>query len=163
MSTWQVNTIKNAAGTGSPTFNKSIVFAYRNAALSIATSTETSIAHDTEVVDILSQHSGGIFTASEAGYYRIDADIQFLDSGLDFNASNEYIELRLYKNASLYKVAKGSEKFPTVTNNPQRQTIAAIVDLAISDTIEVKVFQTSGVSQAVTTADKATCLLIHQL
>jgi hypothetical protein len=89
----------NASSTGSTgtvmvSGNMPAFSAYASAVQTVTTNVATKVVFDTEVFDTNSNFASNRFTPTVAGYYQINAGIQYLGSVTPY--------LQIYKNGSVY-------------------------------------------------------------
>jgi len=145
--TLKVGQITNSQGSGNITIgsgvtvnvNRPAFFAYANAAQAVADSTDTKVNLDTESWDTDSAFdtSNYRFTvpSGQAGKY-------FFNGGIGYTSltDNDESRVMIYKNGSLanwWKYFQGQNGTIAIQNS-------AILDLAVSDYIELYAFQVSG-------------------
>jgi len=148
--TLKVGQITNSQGSGNITIgsgvtvnvNRPAFFAYANAAQAVSDSTDTKVNLDTESWDTDSAFdtSNYRFTvpSGQAGKY-------FFNGGIGYTSltDNDESRVMIYKNGSLanwWKYFQGQNGTIAIQNS-------VILDLAVSDYIELYAFQVSGGSK----------------
>ena len=148
--TLKVGTITNSAGSGNITIgsgvtvnvNRPSFFAYANAVQAVADSTDTKVNLDTESWDTDSAFNTSTYRftvpTGQAGKY-------FFNGGIGYTSltDNDESRVMIYKNGSLanwWKYFQGQNGTIAVQNS-------VILDLAVSDYIELYAFQVSGGSK----------------
>ena len=146
----KVGTITNSAGSGNITIgsgvtvnvNRPAFFAYANAVQAVADSTDTKVNLDTESWDTDSAFNTSTYRftvpTGQAGKY-------FFNGGIGYTSltDNDESRVMIYKNGSLvnwWKYFQGQNGTIAVQNS-------VILDLAVSDYIELYAFQVSGGSK----------------
>jgi len=99
---------------------------------SISDSTFTKFLFDTEQWDSNSNFASSRFTATVAGYYQINASCQVSPTAPGF--------ITIYVNGSEYK--RGA--WATVADASQDFSVSGLVKLAVSDYVEIYLYQTDG-------------------
>lgn len=123
-----------------------------NAGQSISDTTTTVIDYEDEKIDThdLVSRIGGAwkFTANEAGIYAVRASILF-DSTTNW-AVGERAEFTLYKNASLEDILDYKNHFDT-SGGAAYMFLggATVIQLQVSDYLEIKIAQTTGSALAI--------------
>ena len=148
--TLKVGTITNSAGSGNITIgsgvtvnvNRPSFFAYANAVQAVADSTDTKVNLDTESWDTDSAFNTSTYRftvpTGQAGKY-------FFNGGIGYTSltDNDESRVMIYKNGSLvnwWKYFQGQNGTIAVQNS-------VILDLAVSDYIELYAYQVSGGSK----------------
>ena len=146
----KVGQITNSAGSGNITIgsgvtvnvNRPSFFAYANAVQAVADSTDTKVNLDTESWDTDSAFNTSTYRftvpTGQAGKY-------FFNGGIGYTSltDNDESRVMIYKNGSLvnwWKYFQGQNGTIAVQNS-------VILDLAVSDYIELYAFQVSGGSK----------------
>ena len=146
----KVGEITNSAGSGNITIgsgvtvnvNRPSFFAYANAVQAVADSTDTKVNLDTESWDTDSAFNTSTYRftvpTGQAGKY-------FFNGGIGYTSltDNDESRVMIYKNGSLanwWKYFQGQNGTIAVQNS-------VILDLAVSDYIELYAFQVSGGSK----------------
>jgi hypothetical protein len=127
-------------------------------AQSINNATATILTWDTEVFDSLSEFSNGtgVFTAKNAGKYRITA--RSLSASVAWDAGERW-EIRVYKNGSLYATGDYNPADAALTI-ARMASVTALVDMnGTTDTLDVRVIHNQGAS--VNTSTDATANFIE--
>lgn len=119
----------------------------------ILNNTATKVTFGTEVYDTAGYYTvaSSTFTAGIAGIYRFNAMVTFESAG---GAAVNQFTLRLYKNGVLFKEVYAGMIVPATIFNSL--AIAADMQLALNDTVEVYVNQQSGVSMNINGLASAT-------
>ncbi len=115
------------------------------AAQSIANATTTIVDYTTITIDTHGRVTGGAlwrFTANSAGYYHIDASILFTATATW--APSELGQLMIYKNGVLWSVIAYKDNFGGATAQFMQLHGGDLVDLLVGDSINVRVFQSTG-------------------
>ena len=117
------------------------VDAHRATAQSIPNTTVTTIIYNTENTDALTEYnaSTGVFTATYAGYYKINAVILFTSATW---AANESAVLIIYKNSALHR--RGLLNVTAGVTSPFGASVSATVSLAANDTIDIRGYHDQG-------------------
>lgn len=118
------------------------VAAYRSTAQSIPNATWTTVIFTAEEFDNLSEYntSTGVFTANAAGYYLVSARV--LSTSRTWAIGEEWI-CSIYKNSS-YEVHGTRWHAHAAHSDYADSQVAAVVYLAASDTIAIRVRHTQG-------------------
>ena len=128
--------------------------AYLNVAQTISDNSWTKITLDTENYDGNDEFASNKFTAKEAGYYQVNAQIMW-NSSVDQSLH----AIGLYKNGSRiaqdWKNSSGIALFG--------QGISDIVYLAVGDYLELYVYQNIGANKNVEGNSDTTYMSIHRL
>lgn len=107
----------------------------------VATNSATKVTFGTETFDTNSNFASSTFTCSVAGKYYFRAQIQWTTGG----AGGENFLIYIYKNGSSVAEIKNT----TTNNDSLSQQISTILDLAVSDTIEVYAKQITGTDRII--------------
>lgn len=138
------------------------VRATQGTAQSIPNAAATTVVYDTEVFDTLTEfvHTTGIFTAKNAGYYRVTGGV--LSASVAWAAGNRW-EVRIYKNGVEY--AKGDWNVADAATTRQRSSyVSCLVSMnGTTDTIELVVIHNQGGAVALDTAPTANFIEIERL
>ena len=121
------------------------VFAKRSAQQFIEDAVYETVVWDTEVEDVRGELASGVFTAKEAGFYLVSAQVVF---ALTTYATQELVQSRLMKNTDTL-IAYGSQwrNFTAATSGnvyADTRLVGVVVELAALDTLEFQVYNNRG-------------------
>jgi len=136
----QINAIE-----GSVTMPRQSIVSFQTSSVTtVATSTWTIVGSTgyAEIHDVLSECSDGLFTAKTAGKYYIIGHVIWnnINSGVQYTIGIH--KNNSLSNASYINIGTSAILFP--------QTISGIYNLAIGNTLSIKVFQPSGGNETLT-------------
>jgi len=114
--------------------NTPIFYVAKTSDQSISDNTYTKVTWNSEVIDTGSAFASDKFTvpSGQAGKYYFGAGVQFGDNSTQLS---HYVDLR--KNNSVFSSQPTGMRTTDNNTNSYWQTIAAVVDLAVSDYVEV--------------------------
>ncbi len=122
-----------------------VVTATTTAGLSVPDSAWTTVPFPTEALDNEGAFTAasGVYTCAIAGLYRIDAQVECSNFP---TANTRTAKLAIYKNA-------GQEAIASLSGDcdPSSLRVSALVQLAVGNTVEVKVYHNEGVSKTLST------------
>lgn len=171
------DTIRNAAGTGAPTFTygatmsqfptlstQTLIRAANTSGTSLTSGISTKIDFTTEQYDVTNEwnNASNTFTATNAGYYRVTAMLR-LQTVTAWNVG-EAFSVELYKNGSLFcnlgvtacwasgGVGNGVFAFGSTT-----------INLSATNTLEIYATQDSGGTVALNTSANTNWLTIERI
>ena len=124
----------NGTQTGFGGVNTPIFYVAKTSDQSISDNTYTKVTWNSEVIDTGSAFASDKFTvpSGQAGKYYFGAGVQFGDNSTQLS---HYVDLR--KNNSVFSSQPTGMRTTDNNTNSYWQTIAAVVDLAVSDYVEV--------------------------
>ena len=112
----------------------------------ISNVTMTKVTFATEVFDTDNCFASSTFTPTVSGKYCIYSQINF-----DINSSAGQIQVRIYKNGSLYHRVRQAHFYG---NNQQTYFVQSVVELnGTTDYVEIYTYQDSGISRTMAGAD----------
>lgn len=173
----QADTIRNAAGTGAPTFTygatmsvypvlstQSLVRAENTSGTSLANNTAVKIDFVTETFDTTGEwnNSTNVFTATNAGYYRVTCQLRLgsVNSWVVGNAFN----LSLYKNGSSYCTLGSTACWASGgSSNGVFVAGTTLIQLSATNTLEIYANQDSGSTRTLNTTAGFNWLCIERI
>lgn len=123
---------------------------------------EGTMTFDSETYDIVGElvNTTGIFTATETGYYHVDASA--ITQGYTWPAASKF-EMRLYKNASVYCSDKTLSETASAVTVPFLAKISADVFLTAGDTLRIKLIHNRGANTSLDSDPTYNYINIHKL
>lgn len=114
--------------------------AHKTSAQSIANNTLTKVTFPTEDVDTLNEWVTDTFTAKNVGPYLVAATVQLVSAA--WGAAPLDFEINIYRNGSVFS----TESLPSQAALTMTRTISIskVVILAKGDTVDIRLFQSSG-------------------
>jgi hypothetical protein len=173
----QADTIRNAAGTGAPTFTygatmsvypvlstQSLVRAENTSGTSLANNTAVKIDFVTETFDTTGEwnNSTNVFTATNAGYYRVTCQLRLANVstwtvGTAFN-------LNLYKNGVSYCTLGNTSCWASGgSSNSVFVAGTTLIQLAATNTLEIYANHDSGSTKSLATGAGVNWLCIERI
>lgn len=138
------------------------VRATQSAATAIANATATILTYDAEAFDTLSEFSNGtgVFTAKNAGYYRIVGGAKSASVAWDVG---ERWEVRIYKNGTEYAAGNYDRADAAVTNQRSSYVSALVFMNGTTDTVDLRIIHNQGASVNTDTAPTANFIEIERV
>ncbi len=133
----------------------------RATAQSMANNTFTKVIFNTEVFDNLGEydHTTGVFTATNAGYYQVNASTMSASVAWD---ALEVWNTNLYKNGALY--SRGYFNQISASGTSIRQsTLSDLIYLTAGQFIDIRVYQTQGAAVNINANATFNYFSVHRL